>query len=162
MQKDACGAFTARTRLCMSAWTTGHRTKRRHRLEPRHEFPFCSSARPFWCCPRAVSLEGIRGALRRVSGAQGRNRTTDTCIFSAVLYRLSYLGFLLGLLLSTGLLVRRAVIESEPAAVQNGKCANRAAVMRERDSSLRRLVDLVAPLVFFLVFGPRYHIDPGE
>jgi hypothetical protein len=25
-------------------------------------------------------------------GAQGRNRTTDTCIFSAVLYRLSYLG----------------------------------------------------------------------
>jgi hypothetical protein len=84
-----------------------------------------------------------------VSGAQGRNRTTDTCIFSAVLYRLSYLGFLLGLLLSTGLLVRRAVIESEPAAVQNGKCANRAAVMRERDSSLRRLVDLVAPLVFW-------------
>ena len=27
-----------------------------------------------------------------LSGAQGRNRTTDTCIFSAVLYRLSYLG----------------------------------------------------------------------
>jgi hypothetical protein len=27
-------------------------------------------------------------------GAQGRNRTTDTCIFSAVLYRLSYLGYL--------------------------------------------------------------------
>jgi hypothetical protein len=25
-------------------------------------------------------------------GAQGRNRTTDTCIFSAVLYQLSYLG----------------------------------------------------------------------
>ena len=30
-------------------------------------------------------------------GAQGRNRTTDTCIFSAVLYRLSYLGLLFGL-----------------------------------------------------------------
>jgi hypothetical protein len=29
-----------------------------------------------------------------LSGAQGRNRTTDTCIFSAVLYRLSYLGSL--------------------------------------------------------------------
>jgi hypothetical protein len=29
-----------------------------------------------------------------LSGAQGRNRTTDTCIFSAVLYRLSYLGLL--------------------------------------------------------------------
>ena len=29
---------------------------------------------------------------RRGSGAQGRNRTTDTGIFSAVLYQLSYLG----------------------------------------------------------------------
>jgi hypothetical protein len=29
---------------------------------------------------------------RIFSGAQGRNRTTDTCIFSAVLYQLSYLG----------------------------------------------------------------------
>jgi hypothetical protein len=27
-----------------------------------------------------------------MTGAQGRNRTTDTCIFSAVLYQLSYLG----------------------------------------------------------------------
>jgi hypothetical protein len=27
-----------------------------------------------------------------IDGAQGRNRTTDTCIFSAVLYQLSYLG----------------------------------------------------------------------
>ena len=26
-------------------------------------------------------------------GAQGRNRTTDTVIFSHVLYQLSYLGF---------------------------------------------------------------------
>ena len=29
---------------------------------------------------------------RRGSGAQGRNRTTDTVIFSHVLYQLSYLG----------------------------------------------------------------------
>jgi hypothetical protein len=28
----------------------------------------------------------------KIDGAQGRNRTTDTCIFSAVLYQLSYLG----------------------------------------------------------------------
>jgi hypothetical protein len=28
----------------------------------------------------------------RMSGAQGRNRTTDTVIFSHVLYQLSYLG----------------------------------------------------------------------
>jgi hypothetical protein len=30
--------------------------------------------------------------LGELGGAQGRNRTTDTCIFSAVLYQLSYLG----------------------------------------------------------------------
>jgi hypothetical protein len=28
-----------------------------------------------------------------MNGAQGRNRTTDTVIFSHVLYQLSYLGF---------------------------------------------------------------------
>ena len=31
-----------------------------------------------------------------VVGAQGRNRTTDTRIFSPLLYRLSYLGMVLG------------------------------------------------------------------
>ena len=30
--------------------------------------------------------------MRRGNGAQGRNRTTDTRIFSPLLYRLSYLG----------------------------------------------------------------------
>ncbi len=30
--------------------------------------------------------------FRRLHGAQGRNRTTDTVIFSHVLYQLSYLG----------------------------------------------------------------------
>ena len=30
--------------------------------------------------------------LRTVPGAQGRNRTTDTAIFSRMLYQLSYLG----------------------------------------------------------------------
>ena len=30
--------------------------------------------------------------VRHLSGAQGRNRTTDTVIFSHVLYQLSYLG----------------------------------------------------------------------
>ncbi len=29
---------------------------------------------------------------QKVSGAQGRNRTTDTAIFSRMLYQLSYLG----------------------------------------------------------------------
>ena len=30
--------------------------------------------------------------MRRGDGAQGRNRTTDTAIFSRMLYQLSYLG----------------------------------------------------------------------
>jgi hypothetical protein len=30
--------------------------------------------------------------LKNVNGAQGRNRTTDTAIFSRMLYQLSYLG----------------------------------------------------------------------
>jgi hypothetical protein len=34
---------------------------------------------------------GIQTSLKK-DGAQGRNRTTDTMIFSHVLYRLSYLG----------------------------------------------------------------------
>ena len=34
----------------------------------------------------------ILGFFHRVGGAQGRNRTTDTMIFSHVLYQLSYLG----------------------------------------------------------------------
>jgi acyl transferase domain-containing protein len=32
------------------------------------------------------------GELVEINGAQGRNRTTDTVIFSHVLYQLSYLG----------------------------------------------------------------------
>ena len=35
-------------------------------------------------------IQAITGAL--LNGAQGRNRTTDTVIFSHVLYQLSYLG----------------------------------------------------------------------
>src|SRR4249919_77533 len=34
----------------------------------------------------------VREHLRTLCGAQGRNRTTDTMIFSHVLYQLSYLG----------------------------------------------------------------------
>ena len=33
-----------------------------------------------------------RFAFRGLDGAQGRNRTTDTAIFSRLLYQLSYLG----------------------------------------------------------------------
>ena len=33
-----------------------------------------------------------REHLRTLSGAQGRNRTTDTAIFNRMLYQLSYLG----------------------------------------------------------------------
>jgi hypothetical protein len=48
----------------------------------------------------------VRGELvLRVTGAQGRDRTTDTVIFSHVLYQLSYLGIRIG----TGDPERRAV-----------------------------------------------------
>ena len=40
---------------------------------------------------RITLLEGDRG-----NGAQGRNRTSDTVIFSHVLYQLSYLGARMG------------------------------------------------------------------
>ncbi len=46
----------------------------------------------------------------RKSGAQGRNRTTDTVIFSHVLYQLSYLG--------AGPVGRRGVIEARRRCVQ--------------------------------------------
>jgi hypothetical protein len=46
-------------------------------------------AMPTLC--RVRSISALAENLK--NGAQGRNRTTDTCIFSAVLYRLSYLGF---------------------------------------------------------------------
>ena len=42
--------------------------------------------------PQAVSRVMISDQALRSSGAQGRNRTTDTRIFSPLLYRLSYLG----------------------------------------------------------------------
>ena len=39
---------------------------------------------------------GISHKLLILNGAQGRNRTTDTRIFSPLLYRLSYLGLVKG------------------------------------------------------------------
>ncbi len=44
--------------------------------------------------PTASTNVRFRGKARAIceDGAQGRNRTTDTVIFSHVLYQLSYLG----------------------------------------------------------------------
>ena len=39
----------------------------------------------------ALDFIMVREGLKQGSGAQGRNRTTDTVIFSHVLYQLSYL-----------------------------------------------------------------------
>ena len=39
-----------------------------------------------------VFYEELRGAEIGANGAQGRDRTTDTAIFSRMLYQLSYLG----------------------------------------------------------------------
>jgi|GEM_PF-5078485 hypothetical protein len=50
----------------------------------------------FYRRPEATNENTPRGCLNAswgyLSGAKGRNRTGDTSIFSAVLYRLSYLG----------------------------------------------------------------------
>ena len=40
----------------------------------------------------SVSICGVGDGREQAGGAQGRNRTTDTVIFSHVLYQLSYLG----------------------------------------------------------------------
>jgi hypothetical protein len=48
----------------------------------------------------------------RWNGAQGRNRTTDTRIFSPLLYRLSYLGGATG--------KRGGLVEEGTVAVQRG------------------------------------------
>jgi hypothetical protein len=53
-----------------------------------------SMSRPF--APRSSMGAGREegpASLGSGDGAQGRNRTTDTVIFSHVLYQLSYLGF---------------------------------------------------------------------
>ena len=39
-----------------------------------------------------VAYEKLCSVVKMGNGAQGRNRTTDTVIFSHVLYQLSYLG----------------------------------------------------------------------
>ena len=39
-------------------------------------------------------FEKLCSAMAKLNGAQGRNRTTDTAIFSRMLYQLSYLGLL--------------------------------------------------------------------
>ena len=41
---------------------------------------------------REHSVTYVSGTDTRTDGAQGRNRTTDTAIFSRMLYQLSYLG----------------------------------------------------------------------
>src|SRR6188768_1804674 len=46
----------------------------------------CLHQQPFWGSMVVVNY------MRKGVGAQGRNRTTDTAIFSRMLYQLSYLG----------------------------------------------------------------------
>jgi hypothetical protein len=43
-------------------------------------------------CPTWLRRKLTFSYLKEISGAQGRNRTTDTAIFSRMLYQLSYLG----------------------------------------------------------------------
>ena len=61
-------------------------------------------------------------AIRR-NGAQGRIRTTDTRIFSPLLYQLSYLGT--GLLYPTGFYSLTALPESRVPAYNRVPCGTR-------------------------------------
>ncbi len=65
-------------------WCPGAESNRRHE-------DFQSSALPTELPGHYIFLTYIKSALI-VDGAQGRNRTVDTRIFSPLLYRLSYLG----------------------------------------------------------------------
>jgi hypothetical protein len=68
-----------------------------------------------------------------VNGAQGRNRTTDTAIFSRMLYQLSYLGGL-----APSRRRRSRLIGAGPGLVQSGLSAIslRAATSAERDVAI--------------------------
>ena len=76
--------------LAPLAWRASSGFERRARLagepEPRKCPGVCFCSRP---APGPVETDQGRQSNR---GAQGRNRTTDTRIFSPLLYRLSYLG----------------------------------------------------------------------
>ena len=50
----------------------------------------CTSSSSSHCT--YVIYEKLCSAVKMSNGAQGRDRTTDTVIFSHVLYQLSYLG----------------------------------------------------------------------
>ena len=58
-----------------------------------------------------------------------------------------------------GFPIRRAVIESEPAAVQNGSACGDSFPLSRR---FVPFVVLFTPLVFFLVFSYRHDVDAGE
>ena len=87
-----------------------------------------------------------------LSGAQGRNRTTDTCIFSAVLYQLSYLGPRSRPSRPQPACPSAAVINARFPPVQDRGVAQSTALCRT----------LVAPFVLFLIFRDRDGISPGK
>jgi hypothetical protein len=63
---------------------------------PIRQVTDCRSTRPShhvrYRQPHSPAVSTPRGADKKRDGAQGRNRTTDTAIFSRMLYQLSYLG----------------------------------------------------------------------
>ena len=66
-----------------------------HRARNSDEPGIEPSGFDLWAMPGRV-LRGWLGGYgsAELDGAQGRNRTTDTAIFSRMLYQLSYLGVL--------------------------------------------------------------------
>mgnify|MGYP006932798990 CR=1 FL=1 len=89
-----------------------------------------------------------RYSLGKSSGARGRDRTTDTAIFSRMLYQLSYLGDA-GAPDACGLIESRAAI---------GK--SNSASTRDRSISIGRGRSRIA--VFVLVRDRRDRVTPGQ
>ena len=95
-------------------------------------------------------FEKLCAAMAKLNGAQGRNRTTDTAIFSRMLYQLSYLG-----------LLRR--LASKLAPYRKGKAACPALTPPKSrlfknpsspDRKLQRAASLFALASTFLCAGP--------
>ncbi len=93
--------------MAIFGWQTmkeaAHYTKMANKnVSPRARYRSCPSIKPrtivshFWARLKKVGVKGGKNRGRSKPdlrhGAQGRNRTTDTAIFSRMLYQLSYLG----------------------------------------------------------------------
>src|ERR1700758_549608 len=85
------------TRQCTQSFQCTYKCTRRCRMpandcEPCRASMYAGMPELRVFCPIDERGRTMKNAGERKNGAQGRNRTTDTAIFSRMLYQLSYLG----------------------------------------------------------------------